>query len=242
MANKKKARVLSPTVLLTYLMVITFIMTGLSFARFGETKTADDAARAAIFEVTVPEVQSDKDIELYIDDDNGTQVRANYTFKVKSVSEVPVTYDVTVEAPADNDTFPFGLQVYLTPIDTDTTNNPDYATEVADAKAGIRASGTHYHNSQPLDGANPSKKFNFIGCGIAPAGTYTQEYVLNFHYKLGTDSHDITSTDYSRTGMKFNNMEGVKISITARDGRNNAHPNHSTTVSPSYTTPYTPAE
>ena len=229
MASKKKARALSPHVLLAYLFVITFVLTGVSFARFGNTKTADDAARAATFDVKVISAPSGDLLEVTMDE-SGNKTVGNYIFEVQSISEVPVTYtistDTTGAAPLE-----YGIEMYLTPIYSD--------SDLEKALAGVWiANQTHVHRP---DGTHDVH--NFVGNGFAPAGTHTQKFVLNFHY---TGPHP--STGEAQAGMSqtvdYKIWDNIKIRVVARDGRDGAQLRapDGESVKPKYTTPYTPEE
>lgn len=222
MKDRQKVRVISPRLLLTYLMVVTFVLTGVSFARFGTTKSAEDAANAATFTVTATGAGTVTQ-SVYLKDDNESQQYGFLTFTVTSTSEVPVTYDVTLTAPSGGELVN-GVEWYLTPVNKTSTSSSDYNTILATAKAAKKTGGTHTHRP------NGATTVTFTGCGIAPAGTYTQEYMLNLHHESG---------DYWVSGIENQLIKGIKITATARDGRNNSTPNHSISVEPAYTTPYT---
>jgi len=232
MDNKKKvkARAVPPYMILVYLFVATFVLTGVSFARFGNTTTAEDAATSAQFKVELANVQSDKDLELYLDSD-GSEVKANFQFSVTSYSDVPVTYDIYVTTQDGEPILPFGTEMYLTPIDADSDGAE---SKLALAVAGHRDDdlGTHTHRPNTL------QQHKFTGCGFAPAGVHTQLYNLNFHY--ATVGNVTNSGQYKTKNLTSIIHENIEIKVVARDGRDSATSNEDLQVGTDYTTPYTP--
>lgn len=82
-------------VYLAYLLVCTFLLTGVSFSRYISTSNAGDSARVAKGVVTV---SYDENTELKLErpTDDGT-LTENFQFHVSnSVSEVAIQYDVVV--------------------------------------------------------------------------------------------------------------------------------------------------
>lgn len=230
MKSKKKVRVLTPHVLLTYLMVITFVLTGVSFARFGTTKTAEDAANSAVFDVTISKAAGTVNQYVYLKSDTdapATQQQGYLEFEVTSTSEVPVTYDIKITAPSGA-ALQDGVEWFLTPLDP---TADDYSTRRANAIAGHKYASAHTHRP------NGSTTVTFTGCGIAPAGTYTQHYVLNMHYE--TKDNEPNTGIYNFTGMITERVSGIQITATARDARNNATTNSNTGVVTKYNSPYT---
>ncbi len=228
--KKKKVRAVPPYMILVYLLVASFVLTGVSFAKYGTTTTAEDAAASAQFKVELAGVQSDKEIELYLADD-GSEVKANFQFSVTSYSEVPVTYDIYVTTQDGEPILPFGTEMYLTPIDADSDSAEE---KLASAKAGNKTYelGTHTHRPNVL------QQHKFTGCGIAPAGVHTQLYNLNFHY--ATIGNITNSGEYKTSSLVSTIYEDIVIEVVARDARDAATNNDYLLDETDYTTPYTP--
>ncbi|MBR5262169.1 MAG: hypothetical protein IKV47_08385 [Oscillospiraceae bacterium] len=206
---------------LAYLLVVTFVTTGVSFARFGETKTASDgAATAAKFNVSVKSVQSEKLLSVTMDEDGNTTM-GNYIFEISSTSEIPITYTISTDTTGAQP-LEYGIEMYLTPIYSD--------SDLTEALAGTHiANQTHVHRP---NGSNHVHNFN--GNGFLPAGTHTQKFVLNFHY---TEDGLAGATQT----IKYKVWDDIKIKVTARDGRDAASVRSPSggLIKTEYTEPYT---
>lgn len=93
--ERKKAPRLPLSAYLSYLLVATFLFTGVSFSKFATTASGSDRARVAGFRVTVSGQQaSAEDIELSVGDESSS---GTYTFTVNNGSEVTVRYQLILE-------------------------------------------------------------------------------------------------------------------------------------------------
>lgn len=225
MDNKKKVKVraVPSYMILVYLMVATFVLTGVSFARFGNTKTAEDAARAATFEVTMVSAPQNQIVDVQQTED-GVQTAGNYIFTITSTSEVPITYTVTTDTTGAA-ALRRGVELTLTSV-----NNAEERERVMSGKKIDGRSATHRPN-------DTTHIHNFVGVGTAPAGTHTQEFVLNFHYTPDGSAGASTTVVYDI-------WDGIKIKAVARDGRDTAtyRTSEGNAKTITYTDPYTPEE
>lgn len=99
-SKKTVTRHLPLSVWLSYLLVCTLLLTGVSFARYTVTNSGDDTARAAAGQVTVDWTDNTNITLVASSTDEAAE---NYTFHVSNNdSEVAIQYDVvvTVEEPS----------------------------------------------------------------------------------------------------------------------------------------------
>lgn len=94
--RKKRIRRLPVHVYLAYLLVCTFLLTGVSFSRYISSSSGSDNARAAKGLVTVTCAGSGNTVELKPVSGDGT-VSEDFLFKVTNGdSEVAIRYDVVI--------------------------------------------------------------------------------------------------------------------------------------------------
>lgn len=93
--EKKSRRRLPLHVYLTYLLVCTFLLTGVSFSRYISSASGSDSARVAKGMVTV-RCDDDTTVNLVRQSDDGVETE-DFSFSVtNSISEVAIQYDVVV--------------------------------------------------------------------------------------------------------------------------------------------------
>ena len=207
MTNKKKVRALSPYTLLSYLFIITFVLTGVSFARFGNTKTAEDAARSATFEITSIALPDENLVSVYHSED-GVKTSGSYNFKITSKSEVPITYTLSTDT-TDAQLLERGIELTLTVIYSDEDREKALAGKKIDGQSHTHRPDETYKNT---DGTLGKHIHNFVGVGVAPAGTHEQEFVLNFHYTPAGAAGATNNVD-------FKIWDGIKLKVVANDAR-----------------------
>lgn len=94
--NKKQIFPLPIHVYLSYLVVCTLLLTGVSFSSYISSASAGDSAQVAAG-VVVVNYDTNTEIELKRPTDNNHEVTKNFNFSVSnSVSEVAIQYDVVV--------------------------------------------------------------------------------------------------------------------------------------------------
>lgn len=105
---------------LVYLLIATFLFTGVSFSKYATTASGSDEARVAVFDFEFVLTGSGSQSEVVAVDTypgfNGT-----YTIQVTDKSEVAMKYKVTAENLTDN-----------TPIAVALEHNGEYLTESGD--------------------------------------------------------------------------------------------------------------
>ena len=95
--RKEKNRVCLPSyVYLSYLLIVSFMFTGVSFSKYASTASGQSSARVAAFAVSVEAAAGDS---LVLDASEETQNVDSYSFAVVSNSEVAVKDIVTVTLP-----------------------------------------------------------------------------------------------------------------------------------------------
>lgn len=95
-------------VYLSYLLVATFLFTGISFSKYATTVSIQDNARVAAFSVNIDGKAA---AALVLDASNETLSSNSYSFSVSSNSEVLVADIVTVTLP---DELPAGIYLTMT--------------------------------------------------------------------------------------------------------------------------------
>lgn len=95
-------------VYLSYLLVATFLFTGISFSKYATTVSVQDEARVAVFSVSV---DGEAAADLLLDISNEVQTANSYSFSVSSNSEVRVADVVTVTLPEE---LPAGIYLTMT--------------------------------------------------------------------------------------------------------------------------------
>ena len=107
--QKKMHRIRLPLhVYLSYLLVATFLFTGVSFSKYASSASAQSSAQIAAFSISVEGETSDA---LVLDVSDETQKSDSYSFRVTSNSEVMVTDVVTVTLP---EVLPEGIHMTMT--------------------------------------------------------------------------------------------------------------------------------
>lgn len=139
--EKKSRRRLPLHVYLTYLLVCTFLLTGVSFSRYISSASGSDSARVAAGVVTVNYDGQNTEFEMTPPQDYGVEERT-FQFQVSNVnSEVAIRYDVVVTLDK-----PLGSGVTMTLDGTECSgisNNTYTFTNMGTFEAGVMESKTH---------------------------------------------------------------------------------------------------
>lgn len=124
-------------VYLVYLLVCTFLLTGVSFSRYISTSTAGDSARAAKGLVTVSYDEGSTKVELSND-----VIAKDFSFSVSNGdSEVAIRYDLVIEL---DEALPDGVTMKLDgDVCSGTAGNTYHFSNVGKFEAGVPETNTH---------------------------------------------------------------------------------------------------
>ncbi len=138
--RKNKVPRLPLTVWLSYLLVCTLLLTGVTFSSYVTSATGGDSARVAKFSVVMTGAE---DI-VSIDGSNASEnLSSAYHFTVTNNSEVAVRYSVTVKTGAEDAPLPTGITLEIAGITCSTDGQQrSYAFNVGTLAPGADVSHT----------------------------------------------------------------------------------------------------
>lgn len=185
-AKKQKVR-LPLSAYLSYLLIATLLLTGVSFSKYATTGSADDGARVAL---VMLDGSGSGETDLSLGDGTAS---ASYEFTIENynvngVSEVSLNYTVTVTMP-EGKALPEGVDVTLT-----------YTALVAQDLYGYQVYETKDVACRLVSSENGV--YTFEGGAIFDAGAYAEQV---HYYELAftvTDESLITE-DYSFTDIEI---------------------------------------
>lgn len=163
---KKRKKRLPVSAYLAYLLIGTFVVSGVSFAKFAQTASESDTARAAAFVVSGSVSNSESTLDL----DRENPASAEYTFTVTNanngkVSEVALDYTIQVKL-KEGAQLPTGVNMKL-----------------------VDATGSSY------EAHGNGNIYAFDGGFTLPAGSQeTDSYTLQFSTEQGTQIGSDTSS------------------------------------------------
>lgn len=142
--NNQSQRRLFPLplyVYLSYLVICTLLLTGISFSRYISSANGSDSARVAKGVVTVSYDENSTKLEMIRPEEDGVETRA-FPFEVSNgTSEVAIQYDVVVKL---NQALQDGVTMKLDDMEcSESTNNTYTFSNMGTFEAGVSDTKTH---------------------------------------------------------------------------------------------------
>lgn len=138
---KKRRFMLPPYVYLSYLVVCTLLLTGVSFAGYISTASGSDSGRTA---AGIVAVTHDENTTLALDRPDGaaTEATSEFNFSVSnSISEVTIQYDIVVSL---DKALPDGITMELDGVPCSGSNDNTYTfSDIGTFDAGVSKSIPH---------------------------------------------------------------------------------------------------